>query len=161
MPRKEKSLQASQPDPLTPTQRARNMRNIKSKNTKPEMMIRSGLFKLGYRFRIHCKDLPGKPDIVMHKHNVVIMVNGCFWHGHECSLFKQPNTRKKFWGDKISGNISRDKRTRALLINAGWRVATVWECSLKGTQRLDFSDSMDQLSLWIQSKKDMFELYGL
>lgn len=108
------------------------MSQIRSKNTKPELIIRKALFARGYRYKIHDKKLPGKPDIVLPKYNTVIFVNGCFWHGHNCHLFRIPKTRTEFWKDKIEGNILRDKRNKELLANSGWKVIEVWECSIKG-----------------------------
>lgn len=112
------------------------MAGIRSKNTAPEMLVRRALHALGFRFRLHVKGLPGKPDLVLPKHGAVIFVQGCFWHGHDCSLFKQPATRQQFWQNKIQGNVARDRRDHLALKRAGWRVLDVWECSLKGRARL-------------------------
>lgn len=123
-------------DVLTPEQRQRNMSRIRGRDTKPEMLLRRGLHAAGLRFRLHVRNLPGRPDVVLPRHHAVVLVHGCFWHGHDCTLFKLPATRSQFWADKIATNRSRDERDLAALLKAGWRVLTVWECSLKGPGRL-------------------------
>lgn len=128
------------PDVHDKATRSRNMSAIRGKDTKPEILIRKELHRRGFRFRLHDKRLPGKPDIVLPKHSAVIQVNGCFWHGHDCSLFKVPGTRTEFWLEKIGQNKDRDKRNSLALKAAGWREAIVWECALKrsaSTQELD------------------------
>lgn len=112
------------------------MAGIRSANTKPEMLLRRGLHALGWRYRLHGSDLPGKPDLVFASRRAVIFANSCFWHGHDCHLFKWPKSREEFWRTKIAGNIARDRRVRDQLHAAGWRIADVWECTLKGRERL-------------------------
>lgn len=108
------------------------MSHIRSKNTKPEILVRRFLFAHGFRFRLHRKDLPGKPDIVLPKYKTVIFINGCFWHGHEgCKYASIPETNSDFWQSKISGNIERDKSTYSKLYSLGWRVIEIWQCQLK------------------------------
>ncbi|WHF52511.1 very short patch repair endonuclease [Chryseobacterium gotjawalense] len=120
------------PDRHTTKQRSYNMSKIKSKDTKPEILLRKLLFKEGFRYRINNSKLPGKPDIVLKKYKTVIFVNGCFWHGHQdCRYFVMPKTRTEFWSEKIKGNKERDQRNTALLQEEGWNVITVWECELK------------------------------
>jgi len=112
--------------------RSYNMSQIKGKNTKPEILVRKFLFANGYRYRLHNKKLPGKPDIVMPKYKTVIFVNGCFWHGHnECSYFVVPKTRTEWWLNKISVNKENDNKNKTLLETAGWQVITIYECQLK------------------------------
>jgi len=108
------------------------MSQIRSTDTKPEMAVRRMLHRLGYRYVLHDKRLPGKPDIVFPSRKAVILVDGCFWHGHGCRLAALPRTNAAFWRSKIEGNKRRDARNRRALRNLGWRVATVWECSLQG-----------------------------
>lgn len=108
------------------------MAGIGPANTKPEMIIRRGLHALGWRYRLHAKNLPGKPDLVFPARRAVILVQGCFWHGHDCALFRWPATREEFWRTKLTGNVARDQRTREQLLELGWRVLEVWECTLKG-----------------------------
>jgi DNA mismatch endonuclease (patch repair protein) len=112
--------------------RSYNMSRIKSKNTKPEEIVRKYLFKAGLRYRKNVKALPGSPDIVLAKHKTVIFVNGCFWHVHECCrFFVWPSTNKIFWKNKLSKNVMRDKENYQQLISIGWKVIVVWECELK------------------------------
>ncbi|MBR6746421.1 MAG: DNA mismatch endonuclease Vsr [Muribaculaceae bacterium] len=119
-------------DVLSKEQRHKCMSRIKSKDTKPEVLVRRFLFAHGFRFRLHRKDLPGKPDIVLSKYKTVIFINGCFWHGHkDCRFANLPETNHNFWAAKISGNVERDKATYAKLIEMGWRVIELWQCQLK------------------------------
>ena len=119
-------------DNVNPSTRSRMMRAVPGKNTKPEITLRKGLFKAGIRFRLHGKDLAGKPDIVLAKYNAVVFVHGCFWHRHEgCYLTTMPSTRADFWMRKFNSNVERDIRNREQLISTGWRVAIVWECGIR------------------------------
>lgn len=131
--------------------RSRNMRAIRSKNTKPEIQIRQYLHAAGFRFRLHRKDLPGHPDIVLPKYRAVILVHGCFWHGHDCHLFKVPSSRKDFWLEKIGANRLRDVRTVEKLSEMGWRVLTIWECALKGRLRYKPEKLTKEISAWLRS----------
>lgn len=118
-------------DRLTPEHRSWNMSRIKSKNTKPEIVLRSLLHRSGFRFRLHDKKLPGRPDIVLPKYQSVIFVNGCFWHRHEhCKLSYTPKSRQNFWDKKFSDTVNRDQKKIKLLKESGWNVITVWECEL-------------------------------
>ena len=113
-------------------QRSRNMAAIKSKNTKPEIAVRKMLHALGYRFRLHRKDLPGSPDIVLPKYKTVIFVHGCFWHRHEnCKYASTPKTRKEFWETKFKVNVKRDKEIQEKIKNIGWHSVVIWECEIK------------------------------
>ena len=117
-------------------QRSKNMSAIKSKNTKPEIAVRKLLHSMGYRFRLHRKDLPGSPDIVLPKYKTVIFVHGCFWHRHEnCKYASTPKTRKEFWEKKFRENINRDNLNQANLALKGWKIIIVWECQLKGDKK--------------------------
>ncbi len=119
-------------DVHTKKQRSYNMSRIRSKNTKPELIVRSWLHKQGYRFRLHDKTLPGKPDIVLKKYKTVIFVHGCFWHGHKnCKYYVVPKTRTKWWLDKINGNIARDKKAQRELKKHGWKVINIWQCFIR------------------------------
>ena len=122
-------------DVLTAEQRRLNMSRIRGRDTKPEWMIRRGLHARGLRFRLHQKDLPGKPDLVFRRHRAVIFIHGCFWHGHGCHLSKMPATRPEFWRVKIQGNAKRDQIAVAQLIEMGWRALVIWECALRGTRK--------------------------
>jgi DNA mismatch endonuclease (patch repair protein) len=123
-------------DVFTKEKRSEIMSSIGWKDTKPELLVRKYLFSKGYRFRIHQKNLPGKPDIVLKKFNTVIMINGCFWHGHEnCKEYKIPKTNSDFWKMKIEKNVKRDNSNHEKLINLGWRVIVIWECQLENGNR--------------------------
>ena len=107
------------------------MSNIRSKNTKPELLVRKALWKMGYRYRIHYKELPGKPDIVLTKFKTVIFVHGCFWHRHEnCIDASRPKTNSEYWENKITKNIERDEKHQSQLKKMGWKVIVIWECDL-------------------------------
>lgn len=115
-----------------PKTRSYNMSQIKATNTKPEMMVRKFLHASGFRYRLHVKDLPGKPDLVLPKYNTVIFVHGCFWHAHEgCKYFKIPKTRTEWWKKKLLGNRERDKKHISQLEDLGWNIIVIWECELK------------------------------
>lgn len=123
--------------------RSFNMSRVKGKNTKPEIIVRQFLYKNGFRFRLHRKDIPGKPDITIQKINTVIFVNGCFWHGHQgCKYFVIPKTRTQWWIDKISETKSKDDKNSTELRKVGWRVITIWECELKPANK---SITLDRL----------------
>jgi len=126
-------------DTMTKAERSALMAKIRSTNTKPEVFVRSALHRAGFRFRLHNRELPGRPDIVLPKHRTVVFVHGCFWHRHGCALASEPATRRAFWREKFARNVARDKRTAAALRRAGWRVLTVWECALRTKARREQS----------------------
>ena len=133
------------------------MAAIRAKDTKPELLIRRALHARGFRYRLHVRTVPGRPDLVLPRYRAAIFVHGCFWHGHECSLFRWPKTREAFWHDKIGGNRARDLAVSQRLLDAGWRVATVWECALKGRNRRPMSEIIDSLAAWLSSdEKEIF-----
>lgn len=117
-------------DSLTPQQRSERMSRIRGSGTKPELVVRRHLHALGFRYRLHRRDLPGKPDLVLPKHGAVVFVHGCFWHAHGCQKGRIPGTRSDFWQQKFEYNKARDARNVRALRRLGWRVLTVWECSL-------------------------------
>jgi DNA mismatch endonuclease (patch repair protein) len=131
-------------DVHTPAQRSRNMAAIKGSNTRPERRVRSMLHALGYRFRLHRKDLPGKPDIVLPKYRTVIFVHGCFWHCHDCKYGSpKPATNAAFWAAKRAGNVMRDKNNTAQLESLGWQAETIWECETRNEALL--RQSLDRI----------------
>lgn len=136
------------------------MAGIGGKNTKPEMVIRQRLHALGFRFLIHDRRLPGRPDIVLPRWRAAIFVNGCFWHGHDCHLFKLPSTRTEFWETKFHVNRSNDVRALEELTRLGWRVATIWECALKGKSRQPLERILADLSGWIKSESQKISICG-
>ena len=136
------------------------MAAIRGSHTKPELLIRKALHAAGLRYRLHVKDLPGKPDLVFPRHRAVVFVHGCFWHQHDCHLFKWPATRQDFWREKIGRNVINDERAVQALLEMGWRVATIWECALKGRTRPDFDHAMQQLAGWIESDEQTITIRG-
>ncbi|MEP5072641.1 MAG: very short patch repair endonuclease, partial [Crocinitomicaceae bacterium] len=123
-------------DIVSPEKRSEMMSGIRGKDTKPEMMIRSGLHNLGFRYKLHDRALPGKPDLKFTKYNAVVFVHGCFWHKHDCHLFKMPLTRSAFWEKKFESNTSNDKKNMEILAKMGWRIAIIWECALRGKKSI-------------------------
>jgi len=140
--------------------RSRMMSGIRGTNTKPELLLRRGLHALGFRFRLHDRSLPGKPDIVFPRYRAVIFAHGCFWHGHDCHLFKWPSTRPDFWQAKIKRNRINDERTDVALDQSGWRQAIVWECALKGKTRLPLEEVILALAEWLKSDSQRLEIRG-
>lgn len=140
--------------------RSRMMSGIRGTNTKPELLLRKGLHAVGFRFRLHDRSLPGKPDIVLPRYRAVIFAHGCFWHGHDCHLFKWPSTRPEFWQAKIDRNREVDVRSEAALEEAGWRQAIIWECALKGRTRLPLEDVISACANWLRSDLQRLEIRG-
>jgi len=138
-------------DVLTPEQRRLNMSRIRGRDTKPEMLLRRGLHARGFRFRLHRRDLPGCPDLVFPGLRAAVFVHGCFWHGHDCAMFKLPATRTEFWAAKIEGNRKRDARALKELSSAGWRTFVLWECDLRGPARRSLEVVIDDIVLWLTS----------
>lgn len=137
-------------DRLTADQRRLNMRRVRTKDTRPELAVRRLLHRAGFRFRLHRRDLPGCPDIVLTRYRAAVFVHGCFWHGHNCSLFKMPATRTEFWSAKIEANRLRDDVAKTALRDAGWRNLWIWECALKGRARLPEDALMDRIIEFIK-----------
>lgn len=133
-------------DSLTPEQRSAQMSRIRGSNTKLEVLVRKGLHARGLRYRLGGAKLPGRPDIVLPKYRTVVFVHGCFWHGHDCPLYRLPKTRPEFWADKIGKNRTRDQRVTSELQAMGWRVLTVWECSLRGKTATEQASFLDHLA---------------
>lgn len=143
------------PEKISPGTRSRMMSGIRGKNTRPEMLVRSFLHRNGFRFRLHHPGLPGRPDVVLPRWNVVVFVHGCFWHGHAgCRYFRLPKTRADFWEAKITANNDRDTAATLALSKADWRVATVWECALRD----DSDAALNQLAGFIRSDRLRVEI---
>jgi DNA mismatch endonuclease (patch repair protein) len=147
-------------DVVSSQTRSQMMSGIQGKNTKPEIKIRKALHKRGFRYRLYVKSLPGKPDLVFPKYRAVIQINGCFWHCHNCHLFKWPSTRPEFWQKKILGNRERDIKNILELEKSGWRVLTVWECAVKGIYKQPFELMIEDISKWLITGKASNELSG-
>jgi len=148
-------------DRLTSEQRSFNMSRVRGKDTKPEMIVRALLHAEGFRYRLHRRDLPGAPDIVLPKYRTAVFVNGCFWHGHACHLFRWPATREEFWRAKIARNIERDEAALGALHVVGWRTLIVWECALKGRGRLTPEILATSLFSFISSNSVNGQIAGL
>lgn len=144
-------------DVVSPEKRSQMMSGIKAKDSIPEMQVRRTLFAIGYRFRLHRRDLPGTPDIVMPGRKIAIFVHGCFWHAHVgCKFAKTPSTRTEFWVAKLRGNVERDQLAISNLVAMGWRVLTVWECSTRSLRAA--ATLHDALRLWIESDVSVGEM---
>ncbi len=147
-------------DTVSPEKRSDVMSRVGSKDTKPELMIRKGLHALGFRYRLHVKDLPGKPDLVFRRYGSVIFVNGCFWHGHSCPRCRMPSTNADYWKRKVARNVERDAMNRRSLLDEGWRVLTIWECSLTGKWKLGLNQVIAMASAWLLSEEPIDEIKG-
>ena len=147
-------------DIVTPAVRSRMMSGIRSKNTRHEIQLRKALHNAGLRYRLHRRDLPGTPDIVLPRYRAVIFVHGCFWHGHDCPLFKWPSTNSDKWARKIQTNQNRDAESVQRLLATSWRVCTVWECALRGKQRQTEKEVVCSIVCWVRSSEMLFEVRG-
>lgn len=135
--------------------RSAMMSGIRGKNTRPELVLRKGLFSRGVRFRLHAESLPGRPDIVIRKHRTAILVHGCFWHSHQgCQYFRMPSGNRQFWLEKLGRNMARDACTTADLRAAGWRVAVVWECATRKAPEW----VLDEVCGFLKSDKSYLEI---
>lgn len=148
------------PDIVDPETRSRMMSGIRGKDTRPELLIRRALHARGFRYRLHAGSLPGKPDLVLRRYRATIFVNGCFWHGHNCHLFKFPSTRKDFWEAKIKRNRARDLKVLSELREQGWRQLVIWECALKGRTRLEFDEVIAGIDEWLRGNKPTGAIEG-
>jgi DNA mismatch endonuclease, patch repair protein len=140
--------------------RSRMMSGIRARDTKPELVVRKGLHAAGFRYRLYDRRLPGKPDLVLPRYRAVIFVHGCFWHGHGCHLFRMPSSNTQFWQDKIAGNLARDRVAVERLRESGWRVAIVWECTLKGKTRRKPEEVTASLAGWLKGEAGAMEIGG-
>ena len=145
-------------DIVDPVTRSRMMSSIRGKNTKPELMIRKAFHARGFRYRLHAKDLPGKPDLVFPKYRAVIMINGCFWHRHECSMFHWPKSNRKFWREKLERNARNDRKNIDALMREDWSVQVVWECALRGEHRLSEAMLVYRMVRWLMSQSKFSEI---
>jgi DNA mismatch endonuclease (patch repair protein) len=147
-------------DVVSSEKRSLMMSGIRWKDTKPEIIVRKHLHQRGFRFRLHVKALPGKPDIVFSKYRAVVFVHGCFWHKHDCHLFKLPSTRQDFWEAKLNKNKINDAKVIKLLNAAGWRVFAIWECALKGRTRIKLDEVIERTADWIVNGTSNVDLRG-
>jgi DNA mismatch endonuclease (patch repair protein) len=140
--------------------RSRMMAGIRGRDTAIEHQIRKALHARSFRFRVNYRKLPGTPDIVLPKWSAVILVHGCFWHAHDCGLCRIPSTRTDFWREKLAGNSERDERNLHALLECGWRVATVWECALRGRGPDGLDAVGNSLAEWLRGRSPLLELRG-
>ena len=147
-------------DTVSAAKRSQVMALVKSKDSQPEMAIRRGLHALGFRYRLHDKTLPGKPDLVFPRYRSVIQINGCFWHGHSCYKCRIPASNKEYWLGKIARNRTRDQANLHALRSKGWRVLTIWECAINGREKIDLSEVFAMASEWLLSKSSITEIRG-
>lgn len=147
-------------DVLSSEQRRLNMSRIRGRDTGPEILVRKALHAKGHRFRLHRRDLPGSPDLVLPKWRVAVFVHGCFWHRHACPYFKMPTTRREFWEQKITRNVQRDVEAQTALKVAGWRTLIVWECALRGRQKLTPDELMDAIENFMMTGETAHEIQG-
>ncbi len=145
-------------DILTSEERSRLMSRIGPVDTGPEMVIRKGLHALGFRYRLHDKRLPGTPDMVFRRYRAIVEVRGCFWHRHECHLFRWPGTRKEFWREKLTNNRQRDIVNEQRLHDYGWRVLVVWECALRGRTEAEVCNVIRKVADWLRSDRYSLEI---
>lgn len=148
------------PDVVSPTVRSRMMSGIRGKNTRPELFIRRALHARGLRYRLHSSGLPGRPDLVFPARRAVVFVHGCFWHGHDCPLFRLPSTRTDFWRDKIESNRARDHRVKSELAALGWRQLDIWECAIRGRGALEPDALLGRIESWIREGTSPAEIRG-
>lgn len=129
--------------------RSRMMSSIRGGNTRPELIVRKALFKRGFRYRLHVRELPGTPDLVFAKYRAVVFINGCFWHRHDCHLFKWPATRREFWEAKLNRNIAVDLEAFRQLKLLDWRVMVIWECAIKGRGKRSIDEVAERACRWL------------
>lgn len=147
-------------DRLTAEQRRLNMSQVRSKDTGLERIVRQLLHSLGFRFRLQRRDLPGAPDVVLPRYRLAIFAHGCFWHGHDCPLFRMPATRTEFWRAKIEANRRRDAAACAALLDGGWRTLCVWECAVRGTGRLEHTELSKLVATFVRGEVQVGEVRG-
>jgi DNA mismatch endonuclease (patch repair protein) len=136
------------------------MAGIRRRDTRNELAVRRALHARGFRYRLDVRTLPGRPDVVLPRWNAIILVHGCFWHSHDCGLCRIPATRPDFWREKLDRNASRDQHNVAMLLEGGWRVATVWECALRGRGQAAVEEAARKLAAWLPSSETRLELRG-
>ncbi len=135
---------------MTAAERSTMMARIKGKDTRPELIVRRILHASGFRYRLHVKGIPGRPDIVLRSRKTLVFVNGCFWHGHDCHGTRFPKSNRRFWSAKIKANMARDARNLAECRRLGWRVLIIWECVLRGKKRFSNESLAAEISVWIE-----------
>ena len=148
------------PDVVDAATRSRMMAGIRATNTKPEIIVRKALHRLGFRYGLHSRDVPGKPDLVFRSRRAVIFVHGCFWHGHDCKYFRLPGTRTDFWRNKIERNRARDVVVAKQLKATGWRRLVIWECAVRDQNSRSIDAVFSRTSRWLNSRRGSLEIRG-
>lgn len=148
------------PDIVDQKTRSRMMSGIRARDTTPEITLRKALFARGFRYRVCVRGIAGRPDIVLRYLNAVIFVHGCFWHGHDCPLFRLPSTRREFWAHKIESNRQRDRTVLAELLSQGWRTCTVWECAVRGRNRVTMNAVATRVADWLRGDARELSIRG-
>lgn len=148
------------PDIVDAATRSRMMAGIRSTNTRPELMIRKALHAHGFRYRLHPRNVPGKPDMAFPRYRAAVFVHGCFWHGHDCPLFRLPGTRRDFWAAKITRNRQRDAAVAGQLKQAGWRALTIWECAIRGKNAPGLARVVAEAAAWLGQGTGDHEIRG-
>lgn len=148
------------PDTVSRETRSRMMSGIRAKDTQPEMLIRKALHARGFRYRLHVANMPGRPDMVFPRYRAVILAHGCFWHGHDCALFRLPGSRRAFWEAKICRNRERDQEVDRELAADGWRRLAVWECAMRGRGRLPHQELVARIEEWLKGSESFREIRG-
>ncbi len=148
-------------DRFDPRTRSRVMSRVRGKDTQPELIVRRGLHRLGFRYVLHHAGLRGKPDLVFPKYRAIILVNGCFWHRHDCHRFSWPATRKRFWRLKIESNVSRDQKNLDYYAEHGWKVLQIWECALVGSRCRHVGEVENTAANWLRFDDQDGEIQGL
>ena len=148
------------PDIVSREARSRMMSGIRAKDTQPEMLIRKALHARGFRYRLHVASMPGRPDMVFPRYRAVILAHGCFWHGHDCALFRLPESRREFWEAKICRNRERDQEVDWELAVDGWRRLAVWECAMRGRGRLPYQELIARIEEWLKGSDALLEIRG-
>ena len=147
-------------DKFSPSIRSQIMARIKNKNTKIELLVRKALYSRGFRYRIHVGDFAGKPDLAFKKYNALVFIHGCFWHGHDCSLFRLPKTNTEFWEKKIQRNKEKDMQNTLINLSKGLRQLVVWECSIRGKDNDSFQKVIQKIESWILSNRKEMQVKG-
>jgi len=148
------------PDIVDAATRSRMMSGIRGRDTKPEVALRKALFARGLRYRVNVRGMPGRPDLVFARWRAAVFVHGCFWHGHDCPLFRLPGTRTQFWSEKIAANRQRDARALQALADAKWRICVVWECALRGTGRSGLNSVAERVASWLYGEESALTIKG-
>lgn len=148
------------PDIVDPITRSRMMAGIRGQNTKPELAIRKALHRRGLRYVLHSRKVAGKPDLAFPARRAAVFIHGCFWHGHDCPLFKIPSTRSEFWSAKIGRNRARDAEVLAELCMTDWRTLVIWECAIRGAGRLSVEQVADRAHAWLSGAQPTGEIRG-